>query len=153
MYRLISVILLLSCCLFVGCKKAEIQFISYDDKDAKQESLQNPNQRWSVAMSKDDLVEIRSQLDVEYNTAIATKRKLINSMVFPWVKTGEEATAEIWPGTYDWLIIRDATGAGKIDSYYGTRTDQVQQKNYRFESGKRYKIIVRDESKIDFVTE
>lgn len=138
--------------LLLGCKKADVRFVSY--AKARDLGLQNARDlHWSIAMSKGDIVRIVEQLDVEYNTTTATNKHLYELLIFNWVKTGEEATAEIEPGVYDWLIVMSYNGRNCVDGYYGTDTSQIKLRQFRFEGGKNYKIVVHDASRVELSVE
>jgi len=105
--------------------------------------------KWSVAISKDDLVKVQSLQDVEYNVPLVSKNTLSDLLILDWAGTGEEKTAEISPGVYDWLIVMDHNGDGRVDSYHGTLATDIKLRRYEFLGGHHYKIKVNEDESVE----
>ncbi len=143
---MILMLLITGLFIFAGCEKAEVRFVS-------EYAGEQGSARWSVAMSKDEIVTVVPQLDMEFNTQSVSNNKLNKLLIFNWLQVNEEGVAQIRPGVYDWLIVLDSDGNGKVDSYYGTLASDVQLHRYKFVGGKHYKAIVHDKSRVEFIVD
>ena len=149
--RDIKFIVFLVVVFLLGCEKAEISFTSH--ADMKSHIKDATDLKWSIALSKDNITKVLSIQDIEYNMPCASKNELNKHLLFDWVKKGEEISVKIRPGVYDWLIVLDHDGDGKIDSHLGTIKSQIRLDQYEFVGGKHYKVMVHEDSNVSFVVE
>jgi hypothetical protein len=148
--RNVRLLILFAMVVFIGCSKSEISFVSYDDNPSEKSAA---GSRWSVALSKDNIVKVLKIQGVKYNIPLVSNSELNKRLLFDWVETGKEARVQIRPGAYDWLIVIDSNGDGRVDSYLGTLDSQVRQNQYEFIEGFHYKIIVHKDGDVALAIE
>ena len=136
--------------VFIGCSKSEISFVSYDDNPSKKAAT---GSRWSIVLSKDNIVKVMKIQGIAYNMPLVSNSELNKQLLFDWVETGKEISVQIRPGVYDWLIVLDSNGDGRVDSYLGTLNSQIKQDRYEFIEGMHYKIVVDKDEDVSMVIE